>query len=125
MDKDQFRLYFHKALDRAVASFEKVHGPLARKPDRFEVHAPGPKGRAVTETEAIDAIFLGESLFYKIIDVAVVERPDSQPIGFVRVSGHPPCSFEETLNPRDLGPFKSLEPLSGSGLTGYRAGTTP
>lgn len=111
MKKEQFRLCFRQALDRAILSFVKVYGPID-KPNCFEVYAPDPKGKVITENEAIDAIFLNELLFYKVIDVGLIFRSNKVPIGFVRVSGHPPCPFEETLNPQDLGPFKSLEPLT-------------
>jgi hypothetical protein len=111
MNKEQFQISFQKALDRAVSAFARVY-KIDTTPICFEVHAPTTKGNIVTEAEAIDAIFLSESMFYKIIDVAVILRPNAKPIGFIRVSGHPPCPYEETLNPQDLGPFKSLGPLT-------------
>lgn len=111
MTKEEFSLLFDEAMRRATFAFSRVYGKRVANPDTFEAHTPGLTGRIVSANEALNAIFLSEGQFYKIIDVAVISRGDAPPRGFVRVSGHPPCPYEKTLNPRDLGPFKILEPL--------------
>jgi hypothetical protein len=59
--------------------------------------------------QATDALYLGEDLFYRIIDIAVIEVHSQVTLLFVRASGHAPTVFEHTWNdPPGSGPFKQL-----------------
>jgi hypothetical protein len=108
MNKETFRSYFRQALARSIADSQEENILPGLQLERFEVHAPGPKGQILPEAETINAIFLGETLFYRIIDVGLIIEPISGSIGFVRVSGHAPSRYEDTFDPQDLGPFRSI-----------------
>ena len=52
---------------------------------------------------------MGEDRFFKIVDLAVMEIDHDKTTVFTRVSGHPPCSLDETHNtPFGSGPFKQI-----------------
>jgi hypothetical protein len=111
MTREEFSVLFEKALSRATSASSQVSGRVVPSPEAFEVHAPNFAGRVLSAHEALDAVFLSETLFYKVIDVGIIIKGDLQPIGFIRVSGHAPGPYGETINPQDLGPFNVLEPL--------------
>lgn len=115
MTREEFSVLFEEARRRATSAFSRVCGKLATDPDMFEANVPGIAGGIVSANDVLDAIFVSENRFYKVIDVGLISRGNGPPIGFIRVSGHAPCPYEETLNPQDLGPFNILEPLPRHG----------
>jgi hypothetical protein len=120
MTKDEFRLLFESALSRAVSAFYKVYSGTEAKPATFELHAPKYAGGIVSEHEALKELFLSDNSFYRVIDLGLIPRESAPPMGFIRVSGHAPGPYEETLNPADLGPFNILEPLPKDQIPGIR-----
>jgi hypothetical protein len=106
--KDDFRKLFQLALNTAANNIDKhADIPVARS-FLIDLHAPGFSGQAVSFEEALDHLYLGDNLFYKIIDVAIEELRSRESVVFVRVSGHPPTDFDKTCDPAGLGPFKHV-----------------
>jgi len=110
--KNQFTVLFKEALQRTAALF--------RLPQDFaddllvEIHTPtASNGQWIPVDKVIDNIYLSEQRFYRIIDVGFF-RHEHMWVGFVRVSGHAPGPFEDTLDPNDLGPFKALAPIAAA-----------
>lgn len=111
MTKNDFSLLLEQALARALASFSTVCGETIDPPTNFEVHSPSCSPCMLSLQDAVNAIFIDPLRFYRIIDIGLIPNGDGSSIGFIRVSGHRPGPYEETFNPKDLGPFKILEPL--------------
>ena len=108
MTKKEFGKLFTLALNTAAANAEnKLARPIAHS-FLIELHAPGSSGLHMTIDDAIDRIYLGNDLFYKIIDLTIKELLPEKSLAFVRVSGHQPVPFEKTWDPSGTGPFKQL-----------------
>ena len=110
MIKQEFRSLFEKALAAAI-KLAKIRVPSSRLADfvKIDLHAPNAPHELINLDQALDAIYIGEDQFYKIIDVAVWRnRSPNNLIGFVRVSGHLPCPLSQTWDPDGLGPFKPM-----------------
>jgi hypothetical protein len=108
MTKKEFGELFLQALSAAARN---VENGLARPISHsfiVELHAPGSPGARVTVEEALDRLYLGSDIFYKIIDVTIKELSQQSSIAFVRVSGHQPVTFDRTWDPSGTGPFKQL-----------------
>ncbi|MEZ5901340.1 MAG: hypothetical protein R3D51_17815 [Hyphomicrobiaceae bacterium] len=111
MNKEQFANLFLRELEQAAkTACEQFKLSL---PDNFriELHGAGGEGRIYGLSEAIDKLFLGDSRFFKIIDIAVKAIGNTETIFFVRVSGHVPCAWSETWDPVHSGPFKQLRAI--------------
>lgn len=108
MSKEKFLNLFLSELERsAKTTREQLKLNL---PDNFrvELHGAGGDGRIYSLSEAIDKLFLNDSRFFRIIDIAVKAITNTETIFFVRVSGHVPCAWSETWDPVRSGPFKQL-----------------
>jgi hypothetical protein len=108
MTKAEFGELFRQALDVAAKNAEaKRHEPIPRS---FEVrlHSFGHDDDRIGVDEAIDKLYLGSDLYYRIIDVAIEEVLPEKSVVFVRVSGHPPNALSATWDPSGLGPFKPI-----------------
>ena len=86
MNRRDFELLFRRKLDEAVQLAEsKLGRSLSRE------------------------LFVSETEFYRIIDLAVVEVSATRTWVCVRESGHRPAAFDATWNqPPGSGPFKQL-----------------
>jgi len=109
MSKDEFKELLEAALERAAADTEeRLRRSLSRN---FQIllYGAGYSGDPVSSAEAAEALYLGENVFYVIIDVAVVKISDQSTTFHMVVSGHKPALFEQTWNdPPGSGPFKQL-----------------
>jgi hypothetical protein len=108
MTKDEFKTLFAQALDLAAQNAEKELGYRIPRVFTIELHAPGFLGRSVAPEAALDAVYLGDDRFYKIIDVAVKEVSRTSTTAFMRVSGHSPAEWSKTWGPGNSGPFKPI-----------------
>lgn len=108
--KSEFKDLFDAALETAILSAEqRLKRKLARN-ILVLLHGAGHPGDLMSSAEALDALYLGTSEFYRIIDVAVIEVGQQHTKIFVRASSHHPTPFEQTWNdPPGSGPFKQLE----------------
>ena len=109
MNKHNFKELFAKALEAAAINAEsKLHLSVPRIFE-IELHGGGYSGIMLTPDEALEILYLGDSLFYRIIDIAVIAVFPSQTRVFVRTSGHSPSTFDKTWNqPQGSGPFKQI-----------------
>lgn len=112
MDKNEFEALFGRNIKLALTKASAFLGrPL---PDLYEIelHGAGVRGDTVSFDKAMELIYLGETIFYRVIDIAVKQVKSDRCKVFVRISDHPPSSFGETWNmPEGNGPFKVLDPV--------------
>jgi hypothetical protein len=109
MTKEEFRGLFKDALEAAARNAEEQLGHTVPRSFRILLHGAGHPGDLMDPAAAVDALYLGEELFYRIIDLAVVKVGKHFTTVFVRASGHRPGPFEQTWNtPPGTGPFKQL-----------------
>ncbi len=109
MDRQKFKLLFENALLQAIGNAEQQLG--RRIPDAIEIelHGANHRGDVLDVPSATDALYLGEDLFYRVVDIAVIEVGNSRTKIFVRASAHRPGSFDQAWNdPPGMGPFKQL-----------------
>ena len=109
MEKREFARLFRSQLELAACAADQR---LSRQvPRQFGIlrNTPGPSGRRITFEQAVEELFVSESAFFLIIDVAVAEVTSSTTWVWVRESGHAPGPFEVTWNqPPGSGPFKQV-----------------
>jgi hypothetical protein len=109
MTNQEFQQRFEAALEVAVQNAEhQLHRTLSRQL-HIRLYGADHSGELLEVKQATDALYLGEDLFYRIIDIAVIETGSQATVLFVRASGHTPATFEHTWNdPPGSGPFKQL-----------------
>lgn len=109
MSRKDFELLFRAKLDEARSIAESNLGQPLPKNIGILRGSPGPDGRRISVEAAAAELFLSDTEFYRIIDLAVVEvSPDTAWV-WARESGHQPAPFEATWNqPPGSGPFKQL-----------------
>ncbi len=59
--------------------------------------------------QASDALYLGPTILYRVIDVGLKTATDDEALIFVRASAHEPAGWDETWDPAGNGPFKVLD----------------
>ena len=110
MERQNFRELFLAKLGRAAELAEARLGHPVPRQFGILRGTPEEDGRRVSLDDALAELWLSETRFYRIIDLAVVELSPSTTWVWARESGHPPSAFDETWNdPRGSGPFKILE----------------
>jgi hypothetical protein len=109
MTKQEFGRLFQSALDAAALDTEAKLGRQLPHRFRIRLFGAGHSGDLLSPESALDALYLGEHRFYRVIDVGTIEVGDECLTIFVRASAHTPGSFEQTWNdPPGSGPFKQL-----------------
>jgi hypothetical protein len=109
MTRDAFKILFNSALETAADNAGRILGRAVPRVFAIEMHGLAPMSRTLTVDEAFDEIDLGPERFYRVIDLAVLRVTGEVTTIFMRVSGHPPDTFEKTWNqPVGNGPFKQL-----------------
>lgn len=93
MTKGDFRKLFLKALNAAADNAEATLALPVPRSFKIELHAPRSTGTEMGVDEALDQIWLGNTRFYRVIDVAIKEALPGKSLAFVRVSGHAPTSL--------------------------------
>lgn len=112
MIKEEFRRLFDSALESAARNAEGHLGHSVPRSFRILLHGAGHPGDLVEPETALDALYISEDRFYRIIDVAVQAVDPRCTTVFVRASSHTPSRFEQTWNdPPGGGPFKQLGPM--------------
>ena len=106
----EFSGLFATALENAAREADRQLGTKVPRAFLVELHGAGHAGDLMEFDQVLSCIYLGETRFYKIIDVAIRAVSATNTIAFVRASGHQPVEFERTWNPQELGPFKQLIP---------------
>jgi len=111
MTKAEFEQRFKDALEEAACLADEQLGRRVPRHFVVELHGAGHSKDRVSAADAADALFLGDDLFYRIIDFGVVEVSPNTTTVFVRASDHEPSSWDRTWNtPPGSGPFKQLGP---------------
>jgi hypothetical protein len=109
MTRSAFEQLFTQALAVAARNAESKLGTKIPHAYRIEFHGLGHGGDLISVEDAVNALYLGPTEFFRIVDVAVVSVSPHVATVFVRVSGHKPSSFKETLNESNgMGPFNQL-----------------
>jgi hypothetical protein len=117
MTREEFGQRLQDALETARLKAEQLLGVSLPRTYRVRLYGAGHGGDVVDVETAADALYLGEDLFYRVIDVGVVEATRAITTVFVRASAHPPGGFEQTWNtPPGSGPFKQLGPAENMRL---------
>jgi len=112
MNKSEFVELFRKNVERAILVGETVFSTSMPKGLLCELHGSGYSGATLSIDEVENLLFIDEDTFYRIIDIGIKLVGSNDYRLFVRISPHPPSSFEDTWNnPDGNGPFKVLEPL--------------
>ena len=57
----------------------------------------------------LDRLYLGESMYFREIDLGVIQVQGDRAVVFVRPSGHPPGRWSETRDPGGHGPFQQVQ----------------
>ena len=110
MDKKNFGILFFNSLDTAANLAEDRLGNKVAHSFEIELHGAGHSGVILSPEHALDALYINENQFYRIIDISVIEINPTSTRVFVRVSAHTPSAFEETWNqPAGSGPFKQIQ----------------
>lgn len=113
MDRREFQTLFLNNVRASLTEARKRVAFADCHDFEIELHGGGFDGRVTRLDDAIDVMYLGPSLFYRIIDIGVKALVDGMPLVFVRISGHPPGRFEQTWNtPNGNGPFKLIEAIA-------------
>ena len=108
MNKSEFNQAFLSALEEAAIYAESSLGRRIPRNFVIELHGAGTSGAQMSPEDALDALFIDERRFYRIIDVAVIEVAPNQTTVFVRASGHQPAPLEQTWGGAS-GPFKQIQ----------------
>lgn len=106
--KEHLTELFHRALVAAADKAESKAKITLPRTFMINLQAFGNTADLLTCDQAIDQIYLGCDNFYKVIDVAIIAYRAAYSVAFVRVSGHPPGAFTETIAPEEFGPFNVL-----------------
>ena len=110
MDKKEFQKLFEDALEKAAWNAEEKLGCILPRNFVIKLYGPGhSSGTLMSVVSAVDVLYIDDRLFYRVIDVAVIEVSKEKTVVFTRVSGHAPSTFEKTWNdPYGSGPFKQI-----------------
>lgn len=109
MTRNEFARLFEVALEEAARNAEKALSRDIPRVFKIRLHAAGLSGELLNVSSALEALYLGEDKFFRIIDLMVIEVNSTQSIVFVRPSSHTPSSFHDTWNdPPGMGPFKQI-----------------
>jgi hypothetical protein len=108
MNKAAFAVAFQDAIEIARRSAEKSLGKTLSRDVIVRMYGAGTNGLDVSPEEFIDRASIGDEVFYRLIDVMVVEVVGTRPVVFARISSHPPAPLSECWN-GDKGPFKQLK----------------
>ena len=109
MTKSEYLSIFETALDVAAKNAESMLGFPIPKMYEIGFHGLAPSSRSLSKEAAFEALYLGPDRFFRIIDISVRRVSNQVCTVFLRVSSHPPGSFDQTWNqPAGSGPFKQV-----------------
>lgn len=110
MQIEEFNDLFLDVLETASANAERILEHSVPRYHKILLFGAGYSGQLMNVSEAVKALYISSDKFYFVIDVAVQKVTNESCVVFVRVSGHEPTEFENTLNrPKGNGPFKQIE----------------
>jgi hypothetical protein len=109
---EDFKELLVQSLEIAADNAESALGKQIAREYKIQLYGPGHSGDILDVDEAATLLYINESSFYRIIDIAVKQISPRFSTVFVRVSGHKPVPFEKTWDtPKGHGPFKQIMAL--------------
>ena len=109
MKPEEFSQLFMDALELAAENAKQELQIAVPRDFRIMFSGAGHDRDLMEIEDALFKLYLGEDIFYHVIDVAVVEVHPERTIVFVRPSNHQPGPWEQTWNkPPGWGPFNQL-----------------
>jgi hypothetical protein len=109
MNKAQFSALFESALNQAADNARAQTNRPNPRHFIVKLYGAGHGGDLMTPDQAIEALYISDDKFYRIIDVSATDFGIETATFFVRASDHEPSSFDKTWNkPPGSGPFKQL-----------------
>jgi len=78
-------------------------------PRRFAFAWAGELQSLLDLRSTLDRLYLGESMYFREIDLGVIQVQGDRAVVFVRPSGHPPGRWSETRDPGGHGPFQQVQ----------------
>jgi hypothetical protein len=109
MTKSEFADLLDSALQVAAQNAELRLKRSVSRHFVIDFHGLAPMARTITQAEALDLLYLGPDVFYRLIDVAVIKVDENMSTIFMRISGHKPSTLQNTWDPGGAGPFKQLQ----------------
>lgn len=112
MTIEEYTDLFRDAIDESRKLAEQRLGRRISHNYVIELYGPGCSGLRCGVREAVDRMYLGSELFYRLIDIAVIQLDNNSTTVFCRVSGHKPGTWDLTMHAKDGGgPFHLLQAL--------------
>lgn len=110
MTRQEFKELFEATLEKAAKNVEEQYQVNVPRYFEVEFHGLGYSGDLISIETAVDRMYLGDDLFYYLIDVGVKEADAQSTRVYVAVSAHSPrATINETWNqPVGSGPFKQI-----------------
>jgi len=108
MTRSEFLARFDQQVSAAISAAESRLGKELPSERIIRLHGAGLGGKPVSASEAGSLLWLGDDLFFGIIDIAVTAYDGTTVELFVRPSGHPPAPWSQTWEPDGAGPFKQI-----------------
>ena len=108
ISRAEFTELFEEALTEAISLAEETVGARTNDQVVFLVYGAGFDGELMLKDAAVEAIFINNESFYRVIDIGVFDTDPEQTTIWLRVSGHAPGPFSESWDPNHLGPFKTV-----------------
>jgi hypothetical protein len=109
MNRREFEELFRQKLNEAAKLAETSLNKNFSREFGILRNSPRADGRRISVEEAVTELYISESRFFLIIDIAVVEVSPAITWFWTQESGHPPSSFDQTWNqPQGSGPFKIM-----------------
>jgi hypothetical protein len=108
MNKASFTLLFQDAVEVACGTAEKTLGTMLSRDVIVRMYGAGANGLEISTKDFIDRAYINDKVFYRLIDLMVVEVIGSRPVLFARISDHPPANLSMCWN-GEKGPFKQLK----------------
>ena len=117
MNKQEFQQLFEKAIALAFSYGEQALQKGLPRRASFKLHGAGYSGEMANFDQVLDALYLGNEKFFRVIDISVLDVKQDETLLFVGVSGHAPSSFDKTRNAHSgMGPFNPVIPLQNKDL---------
>lgn len=106
---EEFYKLFQVALQTAITNAEEQTHRKLPTDIAIALHGAGHSGDLMNPLAAAKNLYLGDKIFYRIIDISVLKVNKLKTTLFVRASSHTPSTFDQTWNnPPGNGPFKQL-----------------
>lgn len=109
---EDFRCLFETVLDQSSKQAKLQTGRVVSQNFKYEIHGGGSAANLHELNDALDILYISEHIFWDTIDISIKKMTEKDTVVFVRISGEPPCTLENTWNYKNgLGPFKVMNAI--------------